>query len=50
LADEDSTEHEFALKTLEKRWHELHEQILKCEQDIEQSKFSNDLSEYVTRF
>ncbi|CAF0891445.1 unnamed protein product [Adineta steineri] len=49
-ADEDSTEHEFALKTLKKRWHELHEQILKCEQDIEQSKFSNDLSEYITRF
>ncbi|CAF4009372.1 unnamed protein product [Adineta steineri] len=49
-ADEDSTEHEFALKTLENRWQELHKQILKCEQDIEQSKFSNDLSEYVTRF
>ncbi|CAF3003132.1 unnamed protein product [Rotaria sp. Silwood2] len=43
LANEDSSEHESTLKVLENRWQELHKQILKCEQDIEQSRFNDEL-------
>ncbi|CAF2858218.1 unnamed protein product [Rotaria sp. Silwood2] len=42
-ANEDSSEHESTLKVLENRWQELHKQILKCEQDIEQSRFNDEL-------
>ncbi|CAF3430971.1 unnamed protein product [Rotaria sp. Silwood1] len=42
-ANEDSSEHETTLNILENRWQELHQQILKCEQDIEQSKFNDEI-------
>ncbi|CAF3539694.1 unnamed protein product [Rotaria sordida] len=46
-ANEDSNEHESTLKILENRWQELHKQILKYEQDIEQSKFNDEIQELI---
>jgi len=42
-ANEDSSEHESSLKTLENRWQQLHIQIENCEKDIEQTKFNDEI-------
>jgi hypothetical protein len=46
-ANEDSTEHESSLEALEKRWQELHNQILDCEKDIQQLIFDNEMQALV---
>lgn len=42
-ANEDSSEHELSLKTLENRWQELHKQIVNCEKELEQMKFNDEI-------
>ena len=40
---QNSNEHELSLIALENRWHNLYQQIIKYEKDIEQSKFNSEI-------
>lgn len=43
LENQNSTEHEVSLKTLEDRWLELYQQILRSEKDLELNLITNEL-------
>ena len=45
LANEDSDEHEISVRNLQIRWQNLREEILRYENEIEQSIVNNELTE-----
>ena len=48
-ANENSIEHEYSLRTLERRWQELYKQIIDAEQDTQQSVITSKFEdEYQT--